>query len=90
MKEAIFNDNLRKLIVNHYNDIVAEDQANQKRQNKSLALKLFNKDAVQRDFFNVREKKVVRKDEQNVTEGSLEFDKSIKSEGSVESSPDKA
>ena len=88
VKNAIKSNDIRKIIVKHYNDIIHEDKANIVRQNQSIALKLYQGSAGNK-YFNVRANKSITKkdaldsDDENEdkeideSDNSLEFDKSI-------------
>ena len=40
VKQAIASDTVRGVIVNHYNDIISDEKAQAKENNKSIALKV--------------------------------------------------
>lgn len=51
IKNAVNSNSIRGVITKHYLEIVKEEMKIHKRQNKSLALKLFKEKLVGNDFF---------------------------------------
>ena len=57
MLHAIGNDETRRLIVSHYNDIVREEKMLYTKTNKTVALKLMQGGLHDKEFFIVRQRR---------------------------------
>jgi len=56
VKNAVRDEGIRDLIAQHYNDIITEDKVNLQKQNESIALKLYQNNFKEREFFSIRKR----------------------------------
>ena len=79
MQKAIGNNQTRKLIVNHYNDIIQEEKNAYQETNKTMALKLVQNRLNEREYFLVNQSKKKKEETKkkrgnDESDGSHEFD----------------
>ena len=66
MQNAIKNDETRKLIIKHYNNIINDEKNQYKKTNMTLALKLQSNKLNEREYFVVNDQKVKRKKKEGI------------------------